>query len=109
MRFLVDAQLPPGLAQALANLGDDAEHVCDVGLGSARDQDVWRYAEAHGAIIVTKDADFAALRTASPNCPSVLWLRIGNTTNIALWAHIEPLLPDIIQALEAGERLIEIR
>jgi predicted nuclease of predicted toxin-antitoxin system len=44
-----------------------------------------------------------------PNDPSVLWLRIGNTTNVALYAHIGPVLPDIVEALEIGERVIEVR
>ncbi|MBY6243489.1 DUF5615 family PIN-like protein [Methylosinus sp. Sm6] len=58
-RFLVDAQLPPALARWLVAVGDEAEHVSDVGLGGARDDAIWRFALACGAVVVTKDEDFA--------------------------------------------------
>ncbi len=60
MRFLVDAQLPPALARLIAERGHVAEHITDIGPGDAPDRDLWRYALAHQAVIVTKDEDFAA-------------------------------------------------
>jgi predicted nuclease of predicted toxin-antitoxin system len=39
---------------------------------------VWRYAQAQGAVLVTKDEDFAEwVRRGRPG-PQVVWLRIGN-------------------------------
>lgn len=38
-----------------------------------------------------------------------IWIRIGNVTNAALWRVQEPTLPQIVAALEAGERIVEIR
>ncbi|MFE3446640.1 DUF5615 family PIN-like protein [Nocardia sp. NPDC059180] len=41
MRFVVDAQLPPAVARVLAEDGHDAVHVCDIGLLSAPDIEIW--------------------------------------------------------------------
>ena len=59
MNFLVDAQLPPGLARWLAHEGHSAQHVNDVGLAGAEDSVIWNHALGVDAIIVTKDEDFA--------------------------------------------------
>lgn len=53
MRFLVDAQLPPALARLIAESGHVAEHITDIGPGDAPDRDLWHYALAHQAVIVT--------------------------------------------------------
>jgi predicted nuclease of predicted toxin-antitoxin system len=63
MNFLVDAQLPPGLARWLADQGHSAQHVHDVALAGAEDSVTWNHALGVDAIIVTKDEDFAE-RTA---------------------------------------------
>lgn len=59
MNFLVDAQLPPGLARWLSDQGYSAQHVDDVGLAGAEDSVIWNHALRVDAIIVTKDEDFA--------------------------------------------------
>jgi len=41
VNFLVDAQLPPGLARWLADQGHSADHVNDVGLAGAEDSVIW--------------------------------------------------------------------
>ena len=41
--------------------------------------------------------------------PTILWLRIGNTSRRALLEWVEPLLPKIEAMLREGERLIEVR
>jgi len=63
VNFLVDAQLPPGLARWLAAQGHSAQHVNDVGLAGAEDSVIWNHALGVDAVIVTKDEDFAE-RTA---------------------------------------------
>ena len=62
MRFLIDAQLPPGLAQRLAARGYEAEHVNRVGLGGKSDNDIWRHAVRTGAVLITKDDGFRDAR-----------------------------------------------
>jgi predicted nuclease of predicted toxin-antitoxin system len=107
-RFLVDAQLPPGLARRLAGRGYPAEHVNRVALGIATDLTIWRHAARTGAILITKDEDFVALAEREPGGPQVVWIRIGNISNEALWSAIEPQLDEIIEALNSGERIIEV-
>lgn len=63
MTFLVDAQLPPTLAGWLTQQGHTAQHVNDIGLREAEDTEIWNQALSTGAIVVTKDEDFAE-RTA---------------------------------------------
>jgi predicted nuclease of predicted toxin-antitoxin system len=107
-RFLVDAQLPPGLAKHLSALGYDADHVNRIGLGAAGDRAIWAYAVAKAAVLVTKDEDFVALARHGPPGAPVVWIRIGNCTNDALWRVLGSALPEILVALEAGERVIEV-
>ena len=106
MRFLVDAQLPPALARRLEALGHQAEHVADCGLAAAPDDAIWKYA-AGGAIIITKDADFA-IRRLLQSGPAVVWLRLGNSRRGVLLARVESEFPAIVLALERGEILIEV-
>ena len=60
-------------------------------------------------MIVTKDEDFAEWVLRGRRGPSVVWLRVGNTSGSALLAWFEPLLPTIVKKLDEGERLIEVR
>lgn len=108
MRFLVDAQLPPALARWLREADHEAEHVEDVGLREANDGAIWSHALQAGAAIITKDEDFAARSAQAETAPVIVWLRIGNTTNLALRAWIEPRLPGIVGLLAQGSRLIEV-
>jgi predicted nuclease of predicted toxin-antitoxin system len=107
VRFLVDAQLPPALARRLEAWGHVAEHVADVGMAAAPDQQIRDYAARVGAAIVTKDEDFAVWRLLHDG-PAVVWLRLGNTRRVALLARVEVELPAIVGALEKGDQLIEI-
>lgn len=62
MRFLIDNQLPPALARFIDNeLGCEATHVADVGLGDAPDAEVWQYASANEFVLVSKDEDASAI------------------------------------------------
>lgn len=108
IRFLVDAQLPPGLARRLAARGYPSEHVDKVQLGVASDTAIWRYAARTGATLVTKDEDFLAFADQDAAGPQVVWIRLGNIANAALWSAIDPRLDEIIQALNAGEKVVEV-
>ncbi len=81
----------------------------DVGLLSSPDEEVWRYAIETASVLVTKDEDFAALTRRSDDSAQVLWLRIGNTSRRALLGWFDARLPGIVDLLDAGERLIEVR
>lgn len=109
MRFLVDAQLPPALVRLLREHNHEAEHVTDIGPADAPDRDIWRYALAHGAVIVTKDEDFADMVATGGEAPAVVWVRVGNTRRAALLTWFEPLIVQIVEMVDSGDRLIELR
>ena len=108
MRFLVDTQLPKMLARRLEQAGQQVEHVLDLDLGQSPDNDVWRHAEKNEAVIVSKDEDFAQWVMSGRRGPKVVWLRVGNCTNAELVDWLLPVWPDVVRALESGERLVEV-
>jgi predicted nuclease of predicted toxin-antitoxin system len=108
MTFLVDAQLPPALARWLSGRGHAAVHVVDLALERATDTAVWAHAAQTGAVVVTKDEDFATRRQLTPDGPPIVWIRIGNTTNPELLLRMEAHLPNVVSALGRGEMMVEI-
>lgn len=109
MIFLIDAQLPLALTHWLIQQGHTAQHVEDLGLREADDIAIWNHAFSTGAIIVTKDEDFAERTARTTSGPVIVWLRIGNATNRALMLWLGPRWEEITVLLDAGNRLIEVR
>lgn len=107
MRFLIDAQLPPGLCGWFAERGHDAEHVALVLGGQTPDAVVVDYAERNELILASKDDDFVT--RFQGRSYRLIWLRCGNITNRALSAWLAERWPAILQKLDAGEGLIEVR
>ena len=108
MIFLVDTQLPKAVAIRLRSEGYGAHHVLELGMGQSSDSDLWLHASIHGYVIITKDEDFAQWTLASRPGPQIIWLRIGNCKNTELIDWLMPMWLQVIDALEYGERLIEI-
>ena len=109
MRFLIDTNLPKALSHWINSKGHSSEHVLDLNLAQAKDNVVWRRAQATDAVIVSKDEDFADLVRRSTEGPQVVWLRTGNGTRRDLLLFLEPLWNVIEARLVTGERLIEVR
>lgn len=107
MLFLVDAQLPPSLAEALRQAGHQAIHLVDLGLLAANDQQIWDEAVSRSAVLVTKDRDFPVRRAASNDGPAILWVRVGNIGNRKLIEPTLRALPTIIASIERDEAVIE--
>ena len=107
MKFLIDAQLPPGLAHWFEARGHEAAHVDHLGLVAASDSDIAARAESDGFVLVSKDEDFRQMRL--PNRFPFLWLRCGNTTNRALSVWMDDRRERVAKLLKSGERMIELR
>jgi len=107
--FLIDAQLPPGLALRLSAAGHDAIHLYDILPPEAKDVEVAVESNRRGAILVSKDEDFVDLSRRGILTVPLLWIRSGNATNERLWRSLEPLLPAIESAFASGEKIVEIR
>ncbi len=109
MRFLVDTNLPPALANWLNEQGHEAAHTTALGLESKQDVEIWRHAANTGAIIVSKDEDFALLKAANANGPKVVWIRIGNAVRRVLMRRLITVWPSVLEKLEEGYGLVEVR
>ncbi len=76
MRFLVDENLPRRFADLLRSAGHDATHVVEHELAGATDETVMALALAERAVLVTYDADFAAMLVlGEQRFPSVVLFR----------------------------------
>jgi predicted nuclease of predicted toxin-antitoxin system len=108
VKFLVDANLPPALAQWLASEGHEAQHVADLGMQASADREIWQHARDSGACIVTKDEDFVLLQALDRAGPAVVWIRIGNAVRNVLMRRLPVLWPEVMSAIERGEKVVEV-
>ncbi|MBI5751448.1 MAG: DUF5615 family PIN-like protein [Hydrogenophilales bacterium] len=109
MKFWLDAQLPPSLAVWLAEtFSVEAAALRDIGLRDASDQEIFYAARQAGAVVMTKDSDFAELvyRLGAP--PKIVWITCGNASNPHMKQLLDATFHDAIQLLEAGETIVEI-
>ncbi|HJU15945.1 MAG TPA: DUF5615 family PIN-like protein [Stellaceae bacterium] len=77
MRFLLDMNMPPAMAEWLRSEGHDAIHVSDAGYGNLPDHQIFDRAAEDGRILVTFDLDFGEIigLTNRPG-PGVVLLRL---------------------------------
>ncbi len=109
MTIWVDAQLPPAIAVWITStFGVTALALRDIGLRDAEDYEIFEAAKAQGAIIITKDRDFVDLIDRYGTPPQIIWLTCGNTSNVRLREILSATLPEALELLQSGERLVEI-
>ena len=65
-RFLVDASLPRHSSEIARALGHEAVDVRDIGLGSAEDSAVARFAKENRLCLLTRDRDFGNILAYPP-------------------------------------------
>lgn len=77
IKFLLDQGVPRSTVTALGRRGIAAEHVGDLGMATATDEEILQAARDRDAIVVTLDADFHSLLAAAKAAnPSVIRIRI---------------------------------
>lgn len=104
VKLLFDENLSPSLAVAFQSEYPSSTHVHLVGLGSASDDQVWRYARDNGFTIVTKDADYHERSLIDGYPPKVVWVRLGNVSTV----QIEAVLREYSSAIERLETDAEL-
>ncbi len=109
MIIWLDNHLSPALARWIAV---EFGHICvpirDLGLATASDPKIFHEAKAVGAVLITKDRDFAELvdRVGAP--PAIVLLSFGNTSTAHLQRLLEFRLPVALALIQSGEPLVEI-
>jgi predicted nuclease of predicted toxin-antitoxin system len=81
VKFLLDANLSPALAQPLRQAGHQAIHVVDADLLTAADAMILRHAADQGYAVITADSDF----------PTMLALHDASTPSVVHLRHINEL------------------
>ncbi len=109
MKFVIDAQLLPALAQRLRAAGHVETHVEDLALRNADDEAIREYAIRNGCVLVTKDRDFVPVGSFASESLQVLWIRTGNVSNRILYSRLEAGWARVIEHLEASARIVELR
>ena len=80
--FLVDAQLPKHLAEALTTAGHDTLHTLDLPKGNRTlDEEVAALAMREDRILITKDSDFVTTFHLQNSPPKLLLVSTGNVDN----------------------------
>ena len=91
MKFWVDAQLPPQLADWLATeFHIEAKSLRDLGLRDAADFEIFQQARHPGMILISKDSDFVDLVSRFGQPPQLLWVTCGNVINRRLQSQCRP-------------------
>ncbi len=87
MKFLLDAHIPPRLAEQLSGLGHDAMHVRTMPAANATaDDDIIALADLESRVVVTKDSDFRDARQATGRPARLLLVKTGNLSRDELVA-----------------------
>lgn len=66
-KFLIDEDMPRSTTVVLRQAGHSVEDVRDVGLRGRSDQEVFQYAQAQGAILLTADKGFSNIVRFPPD------------------------------------------
>jgi len=107
--FWIGAQLSPYLARWLpSEFGVEAQPVRELGLCDAGDRDIFMAAREAEAVVMTKDRDFVLLLEQLDAPPRILWITLGNTSNVHLKGALSKSFPAARDLLLRGEPLVEI-
>jgi predicted nuclease of predicted toxin-antitoxin system len=96
VRLLLDQGLPRSAVALLRQQGWTVEHVGELGMGRASDQEILAHARTTDAMVITLDSDFHTLLAISQaSAPSVTRIRIEGLNAqrfVELFARAWPLI-----------------
>lgn len=104
MKFLIDENLSPQVAEFLLKSGHDAAHVRDLDAAGAPDSQVMAIAAQSGRVIISADTDFGALLAHNrATAPSVVLVRaLIDRRPHELAALLAANLDELEQHLQSG-------
>ena len=104
MRFLLDENQSPRVADHLAEAGHDVVHVRDLDMRTSPDADILEVAREDDRVVVSADVDFGELLARSnADRPSILLFRRQQQRRARqLAALILANLDDVAEDLESG-------
>ena len=107
MRFLLDMNLPPAVAEWLPSKDHDAVHIREIGLGHLPDREVFARAAEEGRIVVTFDLDFGEIAgLAGATGATVLLLRLRLAHQDYLRQRLQAAIVEAAEALEADATVV---
>lgn len=109
MNFLIDAQLPPSIGVWLRSRGHNADHLTELDLLEASDSRIWSEALERGAILITKDRDFADWAITREPAPQIVWVRTGNLRSRVQFERISKAWLGVLAQLTEGAPVVELR
>jgi predicted nuclease of predicted toxin-antitoxin system len=107
LKFLVDEAISWRVARLLSQAGHDAVHVDRLKLLSTRDELVYARAGSEERCVITRDGDYTHLWSLTPDGrPSVILIRVEESSPAALGRLILAHLPDVESHLVAGAHVV---
>ena len=104
MKFLIDAQLPKRLGEAMRSTGHDVLHTLDLPDGNrTSDSEICIRAKDEDRVVVTKDSDFVDSFLLQGMPPKLLLVSTGNISNADLLTLFKASLPAIESALSENK------
>jgi predicted nuclease of predicted toxin-antitoxin system len=103
MRFLLDMNLPPAMADWLRSEGHDAVHVGAAGYADLPDREIFARAAGDSRIVVTFDLDFGEIvgLAGDAGC-GVILLRLRLARQPYLQERLRIAIAEAGESLEAG-------
>jgi predicted nuclease of predicted toxin-antitoxin system len=111
MEIWIDSQLSPAIALWINQSfnGINVRSMRALELRDADDEVIFQKAKEQKVVLMSKDADFVKLLDRFGPPPRILWVTAGNTSNARMREILAKHLPTILEMLNKGEPLIEIK
>ncbi len=110
MTVWIDAQFSPLLAPWLAGrFAVEAVHISEIDLLFASDELLFHSAEKAGAIVITRDREFAQLVKVLVPPPKAIWITAADPSLSAVKRLLDGAFDRALGLLEAGESLVEMK
>ena len=109
MKVWLDAQLSPVLANWMRATFDlTVFPMRAMGMFKVQRGKTVGRAIKEADIVITKDKDFVALLERLGPPPQVIWITMGNTSNVRMKKVLQVRFPEALEMFAKGEALVEI-